>query len=123
MKVSFEIRQRVTTVTDTWMHIVSSTIHGHLAKEQFERYIAENPHDYFELIEWRLTKSTVAFTSTHPLEDLRVTQVTQPERPRTVAFPVVTKLAREDDPFFFNTKEERAVLLKFANDLLAEAAA
>jgi hypothetical protein len=129
MKASFEIRQRVSTVTGTWMHVVLSTIHDHLAKEQFERYVAENPHDYFELIEWRLTKSTVAFISTHPLEDLRMTQVTQPEPPCTVelpvdmAPPVVVEFAPDADPFLFHTKEQRAVLLKFANDLLAEAAA
>ena len=56
---SFEIRQQVSTVTETWMHTVMSTTSESNAHKHYVQYTTENPNDHFELIIWHKTKKHV----------------------------------------------------------------
>jgi len=63
---SYEIRQQVGTVNKKWLEVVDRPRSDRLARLDYERMVAANPQDYFELVKVTHTEQCLAFT---PIKD------------------------------------------------------
>lgn len=60
--IRFEIRQQVRTVQKSWLEVISTTEIERVARCDYERFVAENPDGYFELVKVELNEDCLAFT-------------------------------------------------------------
>ena len=58
----FEVRQQVRTVNKRWLETVFSSTSERVAMYSYHRLVAENPHDYFEIVNVTIEEDCLAFT-------------------------------------------------------------
>jgi len=70
MAITFEVRQQVKTIQETWLEVVFSTSSDQLANSTFTACVKNHPCEYFELI--RIDKSEEVLLSTPILRSTSV---------------------------------------------------
>lgn len=60
--IRFEIRQQVRTVQKTWLEVIATSESERVARCDYERFVAENPNGYFELVKVEIVEDCLAFT-------------------------------------------------------------
>lgn len=70
MPEHFEIRQQVRTVHKRWLEVIAKSAHERTISADYDRYVSQNPGEYFELVNVTHDEKCLGFT---PIFD------TQPE--------------------------------------------
>lgn len=62
LRIQWVVRQQVRTARKSWLVDVSESDIERVARQDYERLVAENPNDYFELVAVMHTETCQAFT-------------------------------------------------------------